>query len=79
MKKVYNEVTGSLDFASDGGKFTITAKADRIDETIDGHLNVLDYKTGKARTLKEIITGMAPQQTSSKPYRKISRSCSITA
>lgn len=61
VKKVYNEVTGSLDFASDGGKFTITAKADRIDETIDGHLNVLDYKTGKARTLKEIITGMAPQ------------------
>ena len=54
-------MTGSLDFASNGGKFTITAKADRIDETIDGHLNVLDYKTGKARTLKEIITGMAPQ------------------
>ncbi len=61
VKKVHNEVSGSLDFDSDGGKFTITAKADRIDETIDGHLNVLDYKTGRARTLKEIITGMAPQ------------------
>lgn len=59
--KVHNEVCGSMNFDSAGGKFTITAKADRIDETKDGRLNVLDYKTGKARSVKEIITGMAPQ------------------
>ncbi len=61
VKKVHNEITGSMVFDSDGGKFTITAKADRIDETKDGRVNVLDYKTGKARSNKEIASGMAPQ------------------
>lgn len=61
ISKVHNEVTGSFDFCSAGGKFTITAKADRIDETKDGYLNILDYKTGRARTSSEIASGMAPQ------------------
>lgn len=61
VKKVHNEISGSMVFDSDGGKFTITAKADRIDETKDGRVNVLDYKTGKARSNKEIASGMAPQ------------------
>lgn len=50
-----------MNFNSAGGPFTITAKADRIDETKDGCLNILDYKTGKARSVKEITSGMAPQ------------------
>lgn len=58
---VHNEIEGSLCFDSSGGKFTITAKADRIDETKDGRLNILDYKTGRVRNVKEVETGMAPQ------------------
>lgn len=58
---VHNEIQGSLCFDSSGGKFTITAKADRIDETKGGGLNILDYKTGSARSVKEVETGMAPQ------------------
>lgn len=59
--RVHSEVSGSMNFNSTGGPFTITAKADRIDETKDGCLNILDYKTGKARSVKEITSGMAPQ------------------
>ena len=61
IRKVHNEITGSMVFDSAGGKFTITAKADRVDETKDGKINILDYKTGKARSDKEIASGMAPQ------------------
>ena len=44
-----------------GGKFTVTAKADRVDETKDGKINIIDYKTGKARSVKEVSKGFAPQ------------------
>lgn len=55
------EVKGSFSFNSPQGKFTLTAKADRIDETIDGKINIIDYKTGSARSKTEIKTGYAPQ------------------
>lgn len=61
IQKVHNEISGYIDFKAPEGIFTITAKADRIDETKDGKLNILDYKTGKARSTKEICSGMAPQ------------------
>lgn len=43
------------------GEFEIYAKADRIDCTIDGKYNIIDYKTGRARSAKEVKTGYAPQ------------------
>ena len=61
IKRVHNEVCGEYSFNSAGGDFTIKAKADRIDENLDGSLNILDYKTGKARSSKEVSAGFAPQ------------------
>lgn len=61
IKKVHNEVCGQIKFNAPAGDFYVTAKADRIDETKNNTLNILDYKTGRARTISEIVSGMAPQ------------------
>lgn len=62
IAKIHNEVWGEIVFNDlPGGKFTIYAKADRLDETKDGKLNIIDYKTGQARTAKEVMGGYAPQ------------------
>lgn len=58
---VHNEITGQISLDAPAGEFTVTAKADRVDETKDGRINILDYKTGQARSIKEITSGMAPQ------------------
>lgn len=56
------ETTGSF-FISDlpAGPFEIYARADRIDRTTDGRLNIIDYKTGRARKTTEVAKGYAPQ------------------
>lgn len=61
IKRINNEIRGSYCFQAPAGEFTITAKADRVDETKDGKLNIIDYKTGKARSVKEVSKGFAPQ------------------
>lgn len=62
IQKIHNEVEGSLTISDlPNGEFTITAKADRIDETKDGKINIIDYKTGKSRSVKEVSLGFAPQ------------------
>ena len=58
---VHNEISGSMSLPVDGRDFVITAKADRVDETKDGYLNVIDYKTGHGRTCQEMETAKAPQ------------------
>lgn len=59
--RVYNEIEGQYSFEAPAGKFTITAKADRIDVTRSGTINIIDYKTGQARSLKEMKLSYAPQ------------------
>ncbi len=61
IKQVHNEVKGRLILAAPAGDFVLTAKADRVDETKDGRINIIDYKTGKARSIKEVEKGFAPQ------------------
>ena len=61
LAKVNSEVKGEMVFKQKGGDFVISAKADRIDETKDGCLNIIDYKTGKGRSDKEIEKATAPQ------------------
>lgn len=58
---VYNEIKGEFVFSAPEGNFKITAKADRIDLTVDGKINVIDYKTGQIRSKNEMIKGYAPQ------------------
>lgn len=61
IAKVSSEVQGRFSFEVPAGMFTITAKADRVDETKDGKINIIDYKTGQARSPKEVAEGYAPQ------------------
>ncbi len=58
---VYSEVQGKMEWEAPAGKFTIEARADRIDVTADGRINIIDYKTGKPHTSKEVKAGYAPQ------------------
>lgn len=59
--RVHNEAEGYFDLELPGGRFRVTAKADRVDETTGGKINIIDYKTGKARSVKEVTKGFAPQ------------------
>ena len=62
ISRIHSEIWGSLFLENPAfGRFEIYAKADRIDQTIDGKYNIIDYKTGRARTAKEVKTGYAPQ------------------
>lgn len=43
------------------GAWTLRGKADRIDRSADGRLDILDYKTGSAATADEVAVGFDPQ------------------
>lgn len=55
------EVMGRTEFSSVGGKFLLTAQADRFDSTATGGLVVIDYKTGAKPSNKQVMSGLAPQ------------------
>jgi ATP-dependent helicase/nuclease subunit B len=62
-RRVLVEQKGALTYAlADGSTFTLTARADRL-ELFSGGVHVLDFKTGRAPSKKEIETGFAPQLT----------------
>lgn len=61
IEKVYNEAEGQFAFEAPAGEFVLKAKADRVDVNKDGKINIIDYKTGKARSPKEVKNGYAPQ------------------
>jgi ATP-dependent helicase/nuclease subunit B len=62
-RRILVEQKGELTYAiADGSSFKLTARADRL-ELFDGGVHVLDFKTGRAPTAKEIETGFAPQLT----------------
>ena len=61
VKKVCSEIKGAVNIPGKYGNFRVTAKADRIDETIDGYLNIIDYKTGRDSTAKAMVSGNAMQ------------------
>ncbi len=55
------ELTGRLEFEAPAGRFTLTARADRIDAMVDGRAEIIDYKTGAVPTGKDVKAGVAPQ------------------
>ena len=56
------EQEGARSFAAPAGRFTVTAKADRIE--LRGPLaHVLDFKTGQAPSAKQVQSGLSPQLT----------------
>ena len=62
-REIHVELKGALTFPAPAGPFTITARADRIEATPDGYGHILDYKTGRAPSKKEVDTGFSPQLT----------------
>ena len=54
------EVEGALDLDAPGGDFRLTAKADRIDRTQAGALEIIDYKTGSVPPKKHVSDGRRP-------------------
>ncbi len=60
VRKVIAETQGSLVIAGPAGPFTLTARADRIDDGIDG-LVITDYKTGQIPNSKAVDSNRAPQ------------------
>ena len=55
------EVNGVLDLEGPVGRFRLTAKADRIDRTEAGALEIIDYKTGAIPPKKHVTEGRCPQ------------------
>jgi ATP-dependent helicase/nuclease subunit B len=55
------EIRGEIELAN--GIFKLRGIADRIERHADGRYVILDYKTGSARTEKQVRTGLAPQLT----------------
>ena len=55
------EVEGVLDLEGPAGPFRLTAKADRIDRTEAGALEIIDYKTGGVPSRSQVRTGRSPQ------------------
>lgn len=58
---IHSEVSGAMEIAHGSERFTLTARADRIEVNRDGSLAVLDFKTGTPPTYKEAILGFEPQ------------------
>ncbi len=56
-----SECSGLLTLYGPGGRFELTATADRIDRLAAGGFLLVDYKTGAVPTKKEIQAGFAPQ------------------
>ena len=55
------EVEGALDLDAPAGPFRLTAKADRIDRTEAGALEIVDYKTGGVPAKSHVKSGRNPQ------------------
>jgi ATP-dependent helicase/nuclease subunit B len=63
LTHTHAEISGTIDIALGAGSFRLIARADRIERRIDGRYAIVDYKTGQARTEKQVRTGLAPQLT----------------
>jgi ATP-dependent helicase/nuclease subunit B len=63
IAEIVAEIRGRTEIPLADGAFTLTGIADRIERGADGRYVILDYKTGAARSEKQIRTGLAPQLT----------------
>jgi ATP-dependent helicase/nuclease subunit B len=61
LAALHAEIRGELTFPVGSRQFTLAGIADRIEQRKDGSFAIVDYKTGQARTEKQVRTGLAPQ------------------
>lgn len=63
VEKALSEVRGSMELSVGDSKFTLSARADRIDVLADGTARIIDFKTGEPPSAKEVDAGFSPQLT----------------
>ena len=63
LAQLKTEIDGQLEIASEGGIFKLRTRADRIEKLENGSFAILDYKTGRVPTLKQVKSGLSPQLT----------------
>jgi ATP-dependent helicase/nuclease subunit B len=63
IAQISAEIRGAIDIPLGDATFKLSGIADRIERTADDQYVILDYKTGSARTEKQVRTGLAPQLT----------------
>ena len=61
IERIHSEVSGFYEIGEGNERFTLTARADRIESNNDGTIAVLDFKTGNLPTYKAAILGFEPQ------------------
>ncbi len=63
LKALYAERYVKLAIPLRDGSFTLTARADRVEQLSDGSFAILDFKTGKPPTDSQVQSGLSPQLT----------------
>jgi ATP-dependent helicase/nuclease subunit B len=64
IDRIVAEIDGSIKIPLGNERiFTLTARADRIEQRDDGRFVLLDYKTGQPPTGKQVRMGLSPQLT----------------
>ncbi|ABA03317.1 conserved hypothetical protein [Nitrobacter winogradskyi Nb-255] len=64
LVRIDAEVSGKIEIPIDGDRrFTLSARADRIEHLGGGRFAVLDYKTGSPPSSKQVRLGLSPQLT----------------
>ena len=64
IDKIAAEIRGEIKIPLDNERiFTLSARADRIEQRHDGSFAILDYKTGQPPTGKQVRMGLSPQLT----------------
>ena len=61
FKQRFGEIKGQITIDIDGKSHRLSAQADRIDLTIDGKINIIDYKTGTPASKTQVENGRALQ------------------
>ena len=63
VAEIIAEVKGSLALKIGKTDFTLSARADRIDILSDGRARIIDFKTGKPPSIKQVNANFSPQLT----------------
>jgi ATP-dependent helicase/nuclease subunit B len=63
LREVLAEIRGEIEIPLTHGVFRLNGRADRIERNADGSYSIFDYKTGTARSGKQVESGLAPQLT----------------
>lgn len=62
VRHLHSEIPGALHLALPGGRdLRLSTRADRIEESTDGGIAIIDYKTGTPPGEGEVLRGLAPQ------------------